>query len=318
MANDLNFLLKTFKQNHFDPNADSETIIPDQSGNYIFCLKSNSNFPTVPIIPTLSNFNGLKVIYTGIASGSLRRRDYRQHFKGNNAGRSTFRKSLGVLFGYKLIPRDKDPNNRKTKFWETDEKKLSDWMSQNLLLFFLPTANFVEIEITLINHFNPPLNLKDYHNSINAEFRKLLSNLRSGRTSVKPQETSIKTTKTTVKKKTTDITEIIEAIDEKLLKTGKHFLLLGQANQLLLSKGLIENNKVLKQMLERNEIPYAQQTNGSIKQWRIPLSKAGKQRRKAIERNAIQAKRRATEKMAKTASKKATKKSLLLSKNQIH
>lgn len=317
MANDLNFLLKTFKQNRFDPNADSETTILDQAGNYIICLKLNSKFPIVPITPTLTSFNGLKVIYTGIASGSLRSRDYRQHFKGNNAGRSTLRKSLGVLFGYKLIPRDKDPSNGKTKFGETDEQKLSDWMSQNLLMFFLPATDFADIEKALINHFNPPLNLKDNHNSINADFRKLLSNLRSGHPSVKTQATTTTTVKATAKKnttptkttskkpKTTDIVKIIEAIDGKLLKTGKHYLLLGQANQLLLSKRLIKDNKVLKQMLEGNEIPYAQQTDGVVKQWRIPLSKAGEQKRKAIERRAINAKKAIQKKIA---DKKATTK----------
>jgi hypothetical protein len=168
---DLTSLLQTFKQNRFDPTTDSETTIPDKSGNYILCLKPNSNLPKVSITPTLTSFNRMKVIYTGIAGGSLRNRDYRQHFKGNNAGRSTLRKSLGALFGYKQIPRDSDPSN--------DEQKLTEWMINNLVMYFLPTTSFGSIEIKLINHFNPPLNLKDNHNSINADFRKLLSYLRS-------------------------------------------------------------------------------------------------------------------------------------------
>lgn len=176
---DLTSLLQTFKQNRFDPTIDNETTIPDKSGNYILCLKPNSNLPKVSISPTLTSFDGLKVIYTGIAGGSLRSRDYRQHFKGNNAGRSTLRKSLGVLFGYKQIPRDSDPSNGKTKFGQTDEQKLTEWMINNLVMYFLPTTDFDSIEIKLINHFNPPLNLKDNHNSTNADFRKLLSSLRS-------------------------------------------------------------------------------------------------------------------------------------------
>jgi hypothetical protein len=317
MANDLNFILKSFKQNRFDPSEDSETTIPDQCGNYIICLKSNSKLPKISIIPVLSTFSGLRVIYTGIAGGSLRSRDYRQHFKGNNAGRSTLRKSLGVLFGYKLIPRDNDQSNGKTKFGQTDEKKLSDWMKQNLLMFFLPTTNFAVTEIALINHFNPPLNLKDNHNSINADFRKLLSNMRNGRTSVKPPGTATGSAKTSAKKKTlltntvrkkhkgTDISEIIAAIDDKLLETGKHYLLLGQANQLLLGQGLIENNKVLKQMLGKGEIPHAKQTNGAINQWRIPLSKAGAQSKRNIERKAVNDKKAL---LKKSAEKKSSSK----------
>lgn len=171
--------LDNFKVNRFDPKADSETIIANSSGNYILCLKKNSKLPTRSIKPILTNFEGLQVIYTGIAGSSLRTRDFRQHFKGNNAGRSTLRKSLGVLFGYKQIPRDSDPNTGKTKFGNADELKLSEWMCNNLIMFFLPTSDYDSIEIELINHFNPPLNLKDNSNIINADFRRLLSSLRA-------------------------------------------------------------------------------------------------------------------------------------------
>lgn len=175
----LNSNLDNFKINRFDPKTDSETIIANSSGNYILCLKKNSKLPTVSIKPFLTNFEGLQVIYTGIAGGSLRSRDFRQHFKGNNAGRSTLRKSLGVLFGYKQIPRDSDPTTGKTKFNIEDELKLSEWMWDNLIMYFLPTLDFSNIEIELINHFNPPLNLKDNSNIINIDFRRLLSSLRT-------------------------------------------------------------------------------------------------------------------------------------------
>lgn len=177
----LNSNLDNFKANRFDPQKDSETIIANSPGNYILCLKKNSNLPTVSIKPILTNFEGLQVIYTGIASGSLRTRDFKQHFKGNNAGRSTLRKSLGALFGYKQIPRDSDPTSGKTKFGNADELKLSEWMCDNLIMYFLPTSNFESIEIELINHFNPPLNLKDNSNIINFDFRRLLSSLRANK-----------------------------------------------------------------------------------------------------------------------------------------
>lgn len=172
-------ILDSFKSNCFDPKLDEESKIDDSSGNYILCLRKNAKLPTVSISPTLTKFEGLNVIYTGIAGGSLRTRDFRQHFKGNNAGRSTLRKSLGVLFGYKLIPRDKDPNTGKTKFNLKDEQELTEWMLQNLIMYFLPTSDFNSIEIKLINQFNPPLNIKDNHNEINADFRRLLSSLRA-------------------------------------------------------------------------------------------------------------------------------------------
>lgn len=175
----LKSIVKSFKINRFDPSTDNEIIIANSSGNYILCLKKNSTLPTVAIKPILTNFEGLEVIYTGLASGSLRTRDFRQHFKGNNAGRSTLRKSLGVLFGYKQIPRDSDPTTRKTKFNFEDEQKLSEWMCNNLVMYFLPTPDFKAIEIELINQFNPPLNLKDNRNIISFDYRRLLSSLRS-------------------------------------------------------------------------------------------------------------------------------------------
>ncbi len=175
---DIKLTLESFKLNKFDPKTDSPSIIHNAPGNYILCLQENSKLPTADVAPILIHFEGMHVIYTGIAGGSLRNRDYRQHFKGS-AGRSTLRKSIGVLFGYKQIPRDKDPNSGKTKFNEQDELKLTQWMHSNLIMFFLPTMEFNNIEIMLIDHFNPPLNLKDNHNSSNAEFRKLLSSLRA-------------------------------------------------------------------------------------------------------------------------------------------
>lgn len=172
-----NFFLEKFKSNCYNPLTDSDSKVDDYPGNYIICLKKKSQLPHSKIKPVMKIFEGYEVLYTGIAGGSLRKRDLRQHFRGN-AGGSTLRKSLGVLFGYKLIPRDKDVNNGKTKFSTIDENKLSDWMRQNLLMYFYSNNNHDSIELELINHFNPPLNLKSNGSSVNAEFRTYLSSLR--------------------------------------------------------------------------------------------------------------------------------------------
>jgi hypothetical protein len=100
---------------------------------------------------------------------------------GNNAGRSTLRKSLGVLFGFEQIPRDKDPLTGKTKFSEADEATLTTWMHHNLIMFFLPTLDFADLENQFIKQFNPPLNLKNNDNDVNREYRQRLSQLRSGK-----------------------------------------------------------------------------------------------------------------------------------------
>ncbi|MAM29452.1 MAG: hypothetical protein CMC13_10570 [Flavobacteriaceae bacterium] len=173
-------VLVNFAKNRFEPNKDLENVIPDTCGNYIICLKKQSKLPKSEYKVELQSFDGLNVIYTGIAGKSLKKRDYRQHFKGN-AGSSTLRKSLGVLFGYKLIPRDKNPESRKTKFDLKDESKLSDWMNLNLVMYFLPNSDFDDLENKLIDRLNPPLNLSKNKNLINESFRKNLSELRNNR-----------------------------------------------------------------------------------------------------------------------------------------
>lgn len=173
-----------FKQ--LNPEKNLLESLPDSPGNYIVALKNSAKLPEVRINPVLSqyHYNGCyyDIIYTGISKISLRNRDYKQHFVGNNSGVSTLRKSLGSLMGFKKIPRDKNnPSNGKTKFSEVDEYNLSEWMKCNLLLFFRAETNVLnieEIEKELINFYNPPLNIKTNKNTINEDFRKLLKELR--------------------------------------------------------------------------------------------------------------------------------------------
>lgn len=165
----------------FDPSKNSSNDIPDKAGNYIVCLKEGSKLPNVGIDFEMKTHNNLNVIYTGIAGTSLRKRDYKQHFTGNNAGGSTLRKSLGSLFGYPKIARDKDPSNGKTKFTLNDEVQLSEWMQSNLVLFFKSNMDHGKLEDQLIKEFNPPLNLSKNKNEVNLEFRKKLSELRGKR-----------------------------------------------------------------------------------------------------------------------------------------
>ena len=163
----------------FDPEKHDFEHIPDNPGNYIICLKKGSKLPDIGESCTMKTYNELNVIYTGIAGKSLRKRDYRQHFTGNNAGSSTLRKSLGSMFGYPKIARDKDPSNGKTKFKETDEIKLSGWMKSNLVLYFKSNLHPDNLEDELILELNPPLNLSKNSNTINLKFREKLSELRS-------------------------------------------------------------------------------------------------------------------------------------------
>jgi hypothetical protein len=153
----------------------SKESIPDNPGNYLVCLKSGVELPETSISPIFSDYHGLRVLYTGI-SKKLRSR-YEMHFLKENAGRSTLRLSLGVLFGYEQVPRDKNSNNGKTKFSLPDEKSLSDWMKENLIFFYCQNADYKCTEKELIKYFQPPLN-KDKRNSVNFEYRRLITTLR--------------------------------------------------------------------------------------------------------------------------------------------
>lgn len=167
--------------NPFYPLKNSSSDIPDSPGNYLVCLKKGSDLPNIGVDCIMKKFQDHKVIYTGIAGKSLRKRDYRQHFTGNNAGSSTLRKSLGSMFGFPKIDRDKDATNGKTKFKKIDELKLSEWMASNLVLFFKTTKDPDKLEDALIKEFNPPLNLSKNRNRENQMFRNMISKLRSER-----------------------------------------------------------------------------------------------------------------------------------------
>lgn len=165
----------------FDPMTMDSSMLPNVAGNYVFLLRKGSQLPQVDINPQIPELtldgNTYQAIYTGIASKSLRGRDYRAHFIGNDASRSTLRKSIGSLFGYDLIPR-KEGDLKYKKFKPADEEKLTEWMMSNLLLAFVENADPESMEDKLIAELNPPLNLEKNHNKVNAEFRALLSKLR--------------------------------------------------------------------------------------------------------------------------------------------
>ena len=186
----------------FDPMTMDSNMLPNVAGNYVFLLRKGSQLPQVDINPQIQELtldgNTYQAIYTGIASKSLRRRDYRAHFIGNDASRSTLRKSIGSLFGYDLIPR-KEGDLKYKKFKPADEEKLTEWMMSNLLLAFVENADPESMEDKLIAELNPPLNLEKNHNKVNAEFRALLSKLRY-RPVIGSAEHFTSSMKTTIKK----------------------------------------------------------------------------------------------------------------------
>lgn len=95
---------------------------------------------------------------------------------------SVNRLTLGCLFGYILIPRDKNgPNNGKVRFNADDERELRAWMKENLVFHILQNDAPKDLESKLIEKFNPPLNLDECTNPINQDFRTTLTHLRGQR-----------------------------------------------------------------------------------------------------------------------------------------
>lgn len=172
-------LLNKFRPNKFDPLSPKPHLLPNKPGNYLFCLKGNSKLPDILIVPIVSKFENLRVIYTGITGKSLQGRDSKQHFNGNAEG-STVRSSVGALLGFKNTFRiTKKGKTKKTKYKIDQEVQISDWMKGNLIMYYIESEDYTENEDKLINHFNPPLNLRGNRNIENRDYRKLLSELRN-------------------------------------------------------------------------------------------------------------------------------------------
>ena len=85
--------------------------------------------------------------------------------------RKTLFQGLFILESEKMLPADAERINLGLG--------LSQWMKDNLILYFYPNSDCASLEGPLINEFNPPLNLLENHNPINAEFRNWLTSRRT-------------------------------------------------------------------------------------------------------------------------------------------
>ncbi len=166
-------------------NPQEPTSLPSCAGNYIFLLRQGVDLlqPQIeekPVYKTIV-YEGVEynVLYTGISKSNLNKRIIEIHF-GDNAGKSTLRKSLGSLRGFDFIPRDKKDNG-KTKFKSEDETKITDWMVENLIVLYMENPNYKEEEKELINVYNPPLNIQNNNNVENMNYRNKLCLLRKGK-----------------------------------------------------------------------------------------------------------------------------------------
>ena len=119
-------------------------------------------------------------LYLGMTLSSLK---VRNHFKHQQSGFSTLRRSLGALLKSELqlqaLPRASGTlvsNTTNYRFQEEGEQRLTRWMTQHLTYGCVPLDQDVGVvERALIREFEPPLNLTGWPNP----FRQTLMVLRT-------------------------------------------------------------------------------------------------------------------------------------------
>jgi hypothetical protein len=111
--------------------------------------------------------------YVGKAQDGFRRRLLREH--SGDTGRSTLRRTLGALLKDELElrarPRASRGEPKPINFTNYDfdpdgNARLSDWMSANLEVEYLVTADYIAQETALIAQHRPPLNFDRLGESI--------------------------------------------------------------------------------------------------------------------------------------------------------
>ena len=112
-----------------------------------------------------------QLIYIGKTESSHEKRNAKTHFSSGKTGSSTLRKSIGSLLKTELnlnpIPRNNiDFLKRRYSHFTFDdisEKKITEWMSNNLALAFFefsaPKEKLNALESVLINELCPILNI---------------------------------------------------------------------------------------------------------------------------------------------------------------
>lgn len=147
--------------------ADAQVHVPNQRGLYaIYGSKQVWNELGMDIRDA--------PLYVGKAERSLASRDLNTHFATGKTGSSTLRRSLAALLceslGLVAIPRNvAKPSHFSNFALERDgDLLLTEWMRANLRIVVWPAPEgaspLVLVERAVLDHFEPPLNLKDVQN----------------------------------------------------------------------------------------------------------------------------------------------------------
>ncbi|MCG2784603.1 MAG: hypothetical protein L6461_05815 [Anaerolineae bacterium] len=141
-----------------------------------------------PLASAIHKIKPNDIIYIGKAEDSQRERDANSHFKSDQTGHSTVRRSLGAILRKKLgfmpVPRSFTETSNKRfvnyKYSLEGENKLTEWMIDNLSLSYWEWNDSIEnlrkAEKQVIRFFTPILNLA---NNPNNDWRSEIQDLRA-------------------------------------------------------------------------------------------------------------------------------------------
>ena len=147
----------------YDPLYNTPGNIPEKAGAYIVVVREEGEgLPYMPVDP--QEFEGHDVLYVGELENLRKMTDF---FKGNSS-RSFLRQYIGTL-NYMNPVQDGDS----IRFSTEDERWLSKWMKENILIFYQANPQHEKVEKLLVDKLDPLLNL-DHESPVWADYRKKL------------------------------------------------------------------------------------------------------------------------------------------------
>ncbi|MCG9880040.1 MAG: hypothetical protein MH472_05525 [Bacteroidia bacterium] len=135
-----------------------DNLVPHSSG--IYCIRiSDINALPKPFDSFLEE-RIHNIIYIGIATESLNKRFLNQELRAK--GHGTFFRSIGAVLGHRP-PKSSlttKANKRNYKFAPTDERKIINWINENLQVNWVEfSGDFESMETRLITKYRPLINL---------------------------------------------------------------------------------------------------------------------------------------------------------------
>jgi hypothetical protein len=138
--------------------ANIEDKVPDSPGIYMIRVQNTKSLPRV--FQKELDIRGHNVLYVGIATKSLKRRMFGQELRAK--GHGTFFRSIGAILGH-TPPKGsllQKKNKRNYKFSISDERKIIEWINDNLLVNWVSCeTDFSTIESKLIVEYAPIINI---------------------------------------------------------------------------------------------------------------------------------------------------------------